>query len=106
MSQMLREEFSRSGLAKMSAAVAYPVLKRFKARMDPSQHNGATLLGLRGIVVKSHGGADVAGFATAIERAYEEARHDLIAELTVRVTALNAATSPAYGISTAKVVNS
>jgi phosphate acyltransferase len=89
MSQMLREEFSRGALSKLSAAVAFPVLKRFKARMDPSQHNGATLLGLRGIVVKSHGGADVTGFATAIERAYDEARHDLIAELTVRVAALN-----------------
>ena len=102
MSQMLREEFSRGPLTKMSAAIAYPVLKRFKARMDPAQHNGATLLGLRGIVVKSHGGADVAGFATAIERAYEEARHDLIAELTERVAALNFNTLPM----TAKVVNS
>lgn len=101
MSQILREEFSRGPVAKMSGAVAYSVLKRFKARMDPSQHNGATLLGLRGIVVKSHGGADVAGFATAIERAYEEARHDLIAELTERVAALNINTPPA----TAKVVN-
>ena len=89
MAQMLREEFSRNVFAKLSAALAYPVLRRFKARMDPSQHNGATLLGLRGIVVKSHGDADVVGFATAIERAYEEARHDLIAELTLRVAALN-----------------
>jgi phosphate acyltransferase len=110
MSQMLREEFSRNLFAKISAAFAYRVLKRFKARMDPSQHNGATLLGLRGIVVKSHGGADAAGFAAAIERAYEEARHDLIAELTERVAALNA--TPAITVAhaanntVAKVANS
>jgi phosphate acyltransferase len=91
MGQMLREEFSRNIFTKVVAAFAYPVLKRFKARVDPSQHNGATLLGLRGIVVKSHGGTDVVGFANAIERAYEEARHDLIAELTQRVGVLNVA---------------
>ena len=56
--------------------------------------------------VKSHGGADVRGFATAIERAYDEARHDLIAELTERVAALNANTSPSLAASTAKVANS
>ena len=106
MSQILREEFSRDLASKASAALAYPVLKRFKARMDPSQHNGATLLGLRGIVVKSHGGADEMGFATAIERAYEEARHDLIAELTERVAALNITMSSAFATSAAKVANS
>lgn len=106
MSEMLREEFSRGLTSKLSAAVAYPVLKRFKARMDPSQHNGATLLGLRGIVVKSHGGADVIGFANALERAYEEARHDLIAELTERVAALNISSPGAGAISAPRVVNS
>lgn len=92
---MLREEFSRNIFTKAVAALAYPILKRFKSRVDPSQHNGATLLGLRGIVVKSHGGTDVTGFANAIERAYEEARHNLIAELTERVAALSAATPAA-----------
>lgn len=111
MGEMLREEFSRNVFTKLCAALAYPVLKRFKARMDPSQHNGATLLGLRGIVVKSHGGADAIGFAMAIERAYEEARHDLIAELTERVAALNvssAASSPSAAgpIVAAKFANS
>ncbi len=105
MTKMLREEFSRNLFAKISAALAYPVLKRFKARMDPSQHNGATLLGLRGIVVKSHGGADVVGFATAIERAYEEARHDLIAELTERVAALNIGLSAGAWANAAKVTD-
>lgn len=89
MTQMLREEFARTPLSKAAAAFSYPVLKRFKGRLDPSQHNGATLLGLRGIVVKSHGGADVQGFVTAIERADDEARSNLIAELTDRVAAFH-----------------
>ena len=92
MTQMLREEFSRDALAKACALVSYPVLQRFKARLDPSTHNGATLLGLRGIVVKSHGGAEVPGFVMALERAFEEAKHDLITKLTARVNAFNSAT--------------
>lgn len=85
MAQMLREELTRNLFTKAIAALAMPVLKRFKARVDPSRYNGATLLGLRGIVVKSHGGADVLGFRTAIERAYTEAQHDLIADLAAHV---------------------
>ena len=104
MTQMLREEFARTPLSKAAAAFSYPVLKRFKGRLDPSQHNGATLLGLRGIVVKSHGGADVPGFVTAIERADDEARHNLIAELTERVTAFHTQTASAQ--SAAAVSNS
>lgn len=88
MAQMLREELTRTWWTKAIAAVAMPVLKRFKSRVDPSRYNGATLLGLRGIVVKSHGGADVLGFRTAIERAYIEAQHDLIADLTAHVERL------------------
>ncbi len=90
MTQMLREEFTRTTLSKLSAVAANGVLQRFKARLDPSTHNGATLLGLRGIVVKSHGGAEADGFAVAIERAYSEAKHDLIANLTARVAAHHA----------------
>lgn len=88
MAQMLREELTRTWWTKAIAAFAMPVLKRFKARVDPSRYNGATLLGLRGIVVKSHGGADVLGFRTAIERAYTEAQHDLIADLSAHVERL------------------
>lgn len=97
--QIIREEFSRDLRSKLIAAIAMPVLKRFKARVDPSEHNGATLLGLRGIVVKSHGGADILGFSSAIERAYQEIRHDLIAGLTERVAHLGAPTAEASGAS-------
>ena len=56
--------------------------------MDPSQYNGASLLGLRGIVIKSHGGADARAFAHALDNAVEEVRHDVpqrIAERMVRL---------------------
>jgi glycerol-3-phosphate acyltransferase PlsX len=95
MTQMLREEFTRTTLSKLSAVAANGVLQRFKARLDPSTHNGATLLGLRGIVVKSHGGAEAAGFAIAIDRAYNEATHNLIAGLTERLAAQHAKASTA-----------
>jgi phosphate acyltransferase len=87
MVQMLREELVASWWTKLIAFIATPILKRFKQRVDPARYNGATLLGLRGIVVKSHGGTNVLGFQMAIERAYIEAKHNLIGELTERVQA-------------------
>lgn len=69
---MMREEFSRSILSKLAGLVAYPVLSRFKKRVDPRGYNGASMLGLTGIVIKSHGGTDVLGYANAIEIAVLE----------------------------------
>jgi len=69
---MMREEFSRSILSKLAGLVAYPVLSRFKKRVDPRRYNGASMLGLTGIVIKSHGGTDVLGYANAIEIALLE----------------------------------
>ena len=71
-STMMREEFSRSILSKLAGLVAYPVLSRFKKRVDPRRYNGASMLGLTGIVIKSHGGTDVLGYANAIEIAVLE----------------------------------
>jgi len=71
-STMMREEFSRSILSKLAGLVAYPVLSRFKKRVDPRRYNGASMLGLTGIVIKSHGGTDVLGYANAIEIALLE----------------------------------
>ncbi|MCK8516492.1 phosphate acyltransferase PlsX [Methylonatrum kenyense] len=68
----LREEFQRNLLTRLAGLVAMPVLKRLRRRTDPRRYNGASLLGLRGIVVKSHGGADRIAFATAIETAILE----------------------------------
>ncbi|MDN3518470.1 phosphate acyltransferase PlsX [Aquisalimonas lutea] len=66
------EEFRRNPLSRLAGLCALPVLRRFRARIDPRQFNGASLLGLRGIVLKSHGGADVTAFGHAIETAMME----------------------------------
>ncbi len=69
---MMREEFNRSILSRLAGLVAWPVLNRFKKRVDPRRYNGASMLGLTGIVIKSHGGTDVTGYANAIEIALLE----------------------------------
>jgi len=74
----LKEEFSRSIFTKLAALIAMPVLSAFKRRVDHRRYNGASLLGLKGIVVKSHGSADVLAFRCAIERAAEEARGGML----------------------------
>lgn len=75
---MIREEFTRGPVSRLLAAVAYPVLARFKRRLDHRRYNGAALLGLRGIVIKSHGSADTYGFEHALRRGFEAARHQLL----------------------------
>jgi glycerol-3-phosphate acyltransferase PlsX len=74
----IREEFTRGPLAKLQALAAMPVLSRFRRRVDYRHHNGASLLGLRGLVLKSHGSADVLAFECALKRGYEEARHRVL----------------------------
>ncbi len=81
----LREEFSRNPFRKISALFALPALNGFKKRVDPRRYNGASLLGLRGIVVKSHGSADQMAFAKAIERAAEAARNRLVERISERM---------------------
>ncbi|MCB1959577.1 MAG: phosphate acyltransferase PlsX [Rhodocyclaceae bacterium] len=81
----LRQEFTRSGLSKLMALVALPALKRFKRRVDHRYYNGAALLGLRGVVVKSHGSADVVAFEQAIARAAEAAGNGLLARIGERL---------------------
>ena len=70
--QNLREEFSRNLLTRLAGLAAWPILRRFKDRVDPRHHNGASLVGLRGIVIKSHGGADEVAFEHAIRIAVLE----------------------------------
>ncbi len=65
----LKEEYTRNILSRVAALISYPVIKRFRRRVDARRYNGAALLGLRGIVVKSHGSADRLAFATALSRA-------------------------------------
>lgn len=85
--QMLREEFTRNPLRWLALAVAWPVLRSFRARVDHRRYNGATLLGLRGIVVKSHGSADQLSFVHALERAAEEVRNRVLERITEHLAA-------------------
>jgi len=73
----IRQEFNKSLFSRLAALVAMPVLKAFRRRIDPRRYNGASLLGLRGIVIKSHGGADSLAFANAIKVAILEVREAL-----------------------------
>jgi glycerol-3-phosphate acyltransferase PlsX len=70
--------------------VSLPVIKRFRRRVDHRRYNGAALLGLKGIVVKSHGSADRLAFATALARAENEARHGLLEKIGDEITRINA----------------
>lgn len=83
--RFLKQEFSRNVLTKLAALVALPVLNAFKKRVDHRRYNGASLLGLKGIVVKSHGSADAFAFQCAIERAAEEARGGILQRMSERI---------------------
>jgi len=85
LTEFIREEFTRSPLAKLSALLAMPALKRFKHRVDPRRYNGAALLGLRGLVFKSHGSADAYAFESALSRAYDAARNRLLSRVHDRI---------------------
>jgi glycerol-3-phosphate acyltransferase PlsX len=86
-STFLRQEFSRNPLTQLAGLVAMPVLKAFKSRLDPRRYNGASLLGLKGVVVKSHGSADVFAFRHALEQAAEAARQRLPEKIAERMAA-------------------
>lgn len=81
----LREELSRNWIAKLGALVALPALKAFKRRVDHRRYNGASLLGLRGIVLKSHGSADAYAFEKALHRAAEEVRNGVLKRIEAQL---------------------
>jgi phosphate acyltransferase len=78
MAEFIKQEFTRGPFSKLAALAALPVLNRFKHRVDPRRYNGAALLGLRGLVFKSHGSADAFAFEQALARAYDAARNRLL----------------------------
>jgi glycerol-3-phosphate acyltransferase PlsX len=82
----LRNEFKRNLLTKMAAVVAMSVLDGFKRRFDHRRYNGAILLGLKGISVKSHGSADAFAFTHAIARAYDAAENGVLERISRRLT--------------------
>mgnify|MGYP003460813263 FL=1 len=81
----LREEFNRNVLTKLAGLIAKPVINSFKHRVDHRRYNGASFLGLRGIVIKSHGSADAYAFGFAIKRAADEVRGGMLRRISERV---------------------
>ena len=84
-STLIKQAFGRNILTKMAAVVAYPVLSAFKKRVDHRRYNGAALLGLRGLVFKSHGSADAFAFEQALARAYDAAHNQLLDNVRARI---------------------
>ena len=84
-SETLKNSFTRSIFTKIAAFLSYPVLSDFKDRVDHRRYNGAALLGLNGIVFKSHGSADEVAFETALNRAYDAAHHNLLERVRSRI---------------------
>ncbi|MGE5738693.1 MAG: phosphate acyltransferase PlsX [Betaproteobacteria bacterium] len=83
--EFLKTEFTRTLLTRVAAAIVYPVLASFKRRIDPRRFNGATLVGLKGVVVKSHGGADAFAFRNALARAAMEVEHGVLEKIAQRI---------------------
>ncbi len=90
----LREEFNRNLLTKLTGIIAKPVINAFKRRVDHRQYNGASLLGLRGIVIKSHGSADNYAFCCAIKFAVDEVRGGMLRRITECVAELSHQSQP------------
>lgn len=110
LSNIIREEFKRSFTSLLAAMVAKPVLNRLNERVDNRRRNGAVLLGLRGVVIKSHGSADVYAFGFALERAREAVASKLLERTVLSVaqiiatvhdtpaTVVAGADVPTYGV--------
>ena len=88
MTTTMREEFSRNLFTKLAAVFAMPVIRAVRERLDPRRYNGASLLGLRGIVIKSHGSADVYAFGQALETAVQEVRNNVPQRIEARMAQL------------------
>ena len=85
LSTFVKQEFKRNLLTKLSALIALPVLRHLQKRVDHRRYNGAALLGLRGLVFKSHGSADAFAFEQALNRAYDAARNGLLDRVHDRI---------------------
>ena len=83
--EALRREFRQNLLTRLAGIIALPVIRAFKRKMDTRRFNGATLLGLNGIIIKSHGSADVYAYEQAILRGIEEVRGGLLRRIADQV---------------------
>ncbi|WP_190600812.1 phosphate acyltransferase PlsX [Candidatus Vesicomyidisocius sp. SY067_SCS001] len=86
MEHYLKQAFTKNLLTKLVSFIAIPVLKDFKSSLNPDKYNGASLLGLRGIVVKSHGSANIDSFLTAITEAYIEAHAKISDKISIQIS--------------------
>ena len=86
----LTREFKQNLLTRLAGLVALPVLRAFSRKIDPRRYNGASLLGLQGTVVKSHGGADALAFANAVQVAMLEAEQAAPQRIAAHLAALHA----------------
>jgi len=84
---LLRGEFKKNLLTRLAGIIALPVLRAFKRQLDPRRYNGASLLGLNGVIIKSHGSADAFSFEQAILKAVEEVRGGLLRRIAEQVDA-------------------
>jgi len=89
LSTYLRLALNRTTLSRIGALLATGAFATLRERMDPRKHNGGVFLGLNGIVVKSHGGTDALGFATAVDVAIEMIRNGLVAKIAADVAEMN-----------------
>jgi len=87
-SHHVKAQFSRNLLTKLVALLVLPVIKASRRKFDPRRHNGATLIGLRSIVVKSHGSADELAFANAIQEAMTEVKKNVPARISEHLESL------------------
>jgi glycerol-3-phosphate acyltransferase PlsX len=94
MKSALTTELKGGLLSMLGALLARSALKSFSRRMNPSRYNGASLLGLRGLVFKSHGSADAYGFEWALRRAFDAAKHDVLSRITATIAELMPPTEP------------
>lgn len=88
--EALRREFKRNLLTRTAGLVALPVIRAFKRKMDPRRYNGASLLGLNGVIIKSHGAADVFAFEQALIRGVDEVRGGLLRRIAEQISAYQA----------------
>jgi glycerol-3-phosphate acyltransferase PlsX len=98
--EFLKAEFTRNPLTRLAALAVYPVLRAFKRRIDPRRYNGATLVGLKGVVVKSHGGADAFAFRHALAKAHAEVAEGVLERIAQRIAAMPAAVADAMPATT------
>jgi phosphate acyltransferase len=91
----LKQALMRTWLTKLGALLASGAFRALRERMDPRKHNGGVFLGLNGVVVKSHGGTDALGFATAVDVAIEMVRNDLVNKIETDVVKMNRLLTPA-----------